>query len=169
MQKTSERMFLTFSDPMTPVDLFTGSDVPEALQPKDVIPAAGGGPYSSKVKLGRVIKGPTRREPKYVFSACYLNKSVDIHAMSMACADFADECLNRGIGMSRENLKFMNTIEGSFIQCEEGHYQVRLPFRNQSLALPANRCQAECRALSLKVNFSRTPDSKKTMLHLSKT
>ena len=125
MQKTSERMFLTFSDPMTPVDLFTGSDVPEALQPKDVIPAAGGGPYSSKVKLGRVINGPTRREPKYVFSACYLTKSVDIHAMSMACADFADECLNRGIGMSRENLKFMNTVEGSFIQCEEGHYQVR--------------------------------------------
>ena len=60
-------MFLTFSDPMTPVDLFTGSDVPEALQPKDVVPAAGGGPYSSKVKLGRVIKGPTGRELKYVF------------------------------------------------------------------------------------------------------
>ena len=135
---------------MTPVDLFTGSDVPKALQPKDVIPAAGGGPYSSKVKLGRVINGPTRREPKYVFSACYLTKSVDIHAMSMACADF---------------------VEGSFIQCEEGHYQakVRLPFRNQSLALPSNRYQAGRRALSLKLNSSRTPYSKKIMLHLSKT
>ena len=66
VQKTSERMFRTFSDPMTPVDLLTGSDVPEALQPKDVIPAAGGGPHSGKVKLGRVIKGPTGREPKYV-------------------------------------------------------------------------------------------------------
>ena len=43
MQTTRERMFRTFSDPMTPVDLFTGSDVLEALQPKDVIPAAGGG------------------------------------------------------------------------------------------------------------------------------
>ena len=64
--KTSERIFRTFSDPMTPVDLFTGSDVPEALQPKDVIPAAGGVPYSSKVKLGRIINGPTGREPKYV-------------------------------------------------------------------------------------------------------
>ena len=51
---------------MTPVDLFTGSDVPEALLPKDVIPAAGGVPYSSKVKLGRIINGPTGREPKYV-------------------------------------------------------------------------------------------------------
>ena len=72
--------------------------------------------------------------------------------MSMACADFADACLNHDIGMSREDLKFMNTVEGSFIQCEEGHYQVRSPFRNQSLVMPANRCQAERRALSLKVN-----------------
>ena len=56
-----------------------------------------------------------------------------------------------------------------YIHCEEGHYQVRLPFRNQSLAVPANRCQARRRALSLKVNSSRTPYSKKTMLHLAKT
>ena len=65
MQKTSKRVFLTFSDPMTPVDPFTGSDVPEAIQLN--FPATGGGPHSSKVKLGRVINGPTGREPKYVF------------------------------------------------------------------------------------------------------
>ena len=52
--------------------------------------------------------------------------------MSMAYADFADASLNHGIGMSREDLKSMNTVEGSIIQCQEGHYQVRLPFRNQS-------------------------------------
>ena len=44
--------------------------------------------------------------------------------MSMACADFAYACLNHGILISREDLKFMNTVEGSFIQCEDGHYQV---------------------------------------------
>ena len=84
--------------------------------------------------------------------------------MSMACADFADACLNYGKGMSREDLKFMNTVEGSFIQCGEGHYHVRLPFRNQSLVLPANRWRVERRAVSLKVNSPRTPDSKKTSL-----
>ena len=81
--------------------------------------------------------------------------------MSMTCADFADACLNHGIGMSREDLKFMNTVESSFIQCEEGHDEV-------CLALPANTCQAERRALSLKVNTSRTRDFKKTMLHSRK-
>ena len=87
----------------------------------------------------------------------------------MTCADFADACLNHCIGMSRKDLKFMHTVEGSFTQCEEGHYQVHLPFLNQSLALTANRCQAERRAVSLKLNSPRTPDYKKTMLHLSKT
>ena len=87
----------------------------------------------------------------------------------MACADCADACLNHGIGMSRKDLKFMYTVEGSFTECEEGYYQVYLPFRNQSLALTANRCQAERRAVSLKLNSPRTPDYKKTMLNLSKT
>ena len=87
----------------------------------------------------------------------------------MACADFADSCLNHRIGMSCKDLKFMYTVDGSFTQCEEGHYQVHLPFRNQSLALTANRCQAERRAVSLKLNSPRTPDYKKTILHLLKT
>ena len=47
----------------------------------------------------------------------------------MACADFADACLNHCIGMSRKDLKFMYTVDWSFTQCEEGHYQVHLPFR----------------------------------------
>ena len=68
-------------------------------------------------------------------------------------ADFTDACLNDGQGMSREDLKFMNILENSVMQCEDGHYQVRLPFRNPSLTLPANRCQAERRALFLRRKF----------------
>ena len=73
--------------------------------------------------------------------------------MCVACADFADACLNDGTGMSREDMKFMNIVEDSVMQCEDGHYQVRLPFRNPTLTLPANRCQAERRALSLRRKF----------------
>ena len=31
--------------------------------------------------------------------------------MCVACADFADACLNDGTGMSREDMKFMNIVE----------------------------------------------------------
>lgn len=105
------------------------------------------------MEFGWVINGPTGRKPRYVPSACYLTKSIDVHPMCVACADFADACLNDGQGMSREDLKFMNIVEDSVMQCEDGHYQVRLPFRNPSLTLPANRCQAERRALSLRRKF----------------
>ena len=132
------RGFVYLTELNSQVDLLIGSDVPEALQPKEVIPAVGGGPYASKVEFGWVINGPTGRKPRYVPSACYLTKSIDVHPMRVACADFADACLNDGTGMSREDLKFMNIVEDSVMQCEDGHYQVRLPFRNPSLTLPAN-------------------------------
>ena len=147
------RGFVYLTELNSQVDLLIGSDVPEALQPKEVIPAVGGGPYASKVEFGWVINGPTGRKPRYVPSACYLTKSIDVHPMCVACADFADACLNDGTGMSREDMKFMNIVEDSVMQCEDGHYQVRLPFRNPSLTLPANRCQAERRALSLRRKF----------------
>ena len=60
-----------------------------------------------------------------IYLSIYL--SVEIHAMSIACAD---ACLNHGIGMSREDIKCMNTVQGSFTQFEEGHCQVHLLFRN---------------------------------------
>lgn len=45
------------------VDFLIRSDVPEVLQPREVIPATGGGPYITKVELGWVINGATGRKP----------------------------------------------------------------------------------------------------------
>ncbi|XP_073231681.1 uncharacterized protein [Porites lutea] len=147
------RGFVYLTELNSQVDLLIGSDIPEALQPKEISPAAGGDPYTSKVEFGWLINGPTGRKPRYVPCACYLTKSIGVHPMCVACADFAEACLNDGAGMSREDLKFMNIVEGSVMQCEDGHYQVRLPFHNPSLTLPANICQAEHRALSLRRKF----------------
>ena len=104
------RGFVYLTELNSQVDLLIGSDVPEALQPKEVIPAVGGGPYASKVAFGWVINGPTGRKPRYVPSACYLTKSIGVHPMCVACADLTDACLNDGTGTSREDLKFMNIV-----------------------------------------------------------
>ena len=137
------------------VDLLIGSDVPEALQPREVIPATGGGPYATKVDLGWVINGPTGRKSKYVPSSCYFVKTTEVHPMCVACADFADASLTDDLGLPCDDLKFMNIVEDSITLCEDGHYQVSLPLRNPRLQMPVNRCQAERRALSLKRKLSK--------------
>ena len=137
------------------VDLLIGANVPEALQPREVVPASDGGPYATRVDLGWVINGPTGRKQKFVPSSSFFVNCKETHPMCIACADFADATLSDGLSMSRDDLKFMNIVEDSVMQCEDGHYQVSLPLRDLNLQMPANRSQAERRALYLKRKFSK--------------
>lgn len=138
------------------VDLLICSDVPNVLQPREVIPATGGGPYVTKVEPGWVINGATGRKPKYFPSACYFTKSVEVHPMCVTFADFVCASSTDGPGLSHDDdLKLMNNVEISVTQCKDGRYQVCMPLRNPRLPMPGNRCQAECGALSLKCKFSQ--------------
>ena len=126
------------------MDLLIGANVPEALRPREVIPAANRGPYATRVDLGWVINGPTGRKLKNVPS-CFFVKAMEAHPMCIACADFADD-----VGLSRDYLKFMNVVKDSAMQCEDGHYQISLPLKNPSLKMPENRVQAKRTILHLK-------------------
>ena len=101
-------MYLTELD--SQVDLLIGADVPEALQPREVIPAIDGGPYATRVDLGWVINGPTGRKPNYVPSSCFFVKSVQAHSMCVACADFTDALLTDDQGLPRDDLKFIKIV-----------------------------------------------------------
>jgi len=70
------------------VDLLIGADVPEALQPREIIPAADGSPYATRVDLGWVINGPTGTKQKYVPS--FFVTSKETHPMCAACTDLVD-------------------------------------------------------------------------------
>ena len=137
------------------VELLIGANVPKALQPREVIPAISEGPYATRVDLGWVINGPTGRKPKYVPSSCFFMKSVEAHLMCIACADFADSFPFDKLGLSRDDLKFLNIVEDSVKHCEDGHCQISLPLKNPRLKMPENRVQAERRALYLKRKLSR--------------
>ena len=62
------------------VKLLIGANVPEALQPGEVIPAVDGGPYATRVN------GPTGRKMKYVPLLCFFVKFTEAHPMRVACA-----------------------------------------------------------------------------------
>ncbi len=137
------------------VDLLIAANVSETQQPREVIPACDGGPYATRVDLSWVINGPTGRKQKYVPSSSFLIKCKETHPMCAACADFSDAYPSNGLSISRDDLKFMNIMEDSVVQCENGHYQVSLPLKNPNLQMPANRSQAERRTLYLKRKFSK--------------
>ena len=118
------------------MDLLIGADVPETLQLREIIPAADGSPYASKVDLGLVVNGPTLRKQKYVPWCSFFFTSKEIHPMFAACTDLVDAPSFDGLSVSRDDLKFMNIVEDSVMQCADGHYRVLLPFRTATW-----RCQ----------------------------
>ena len=136
------------------VDLLIGADVPEALQPREIIPAADGGPYATRVDLGWVINGPTGRKQKYVPCSSFFITSKETHPMCAACTDLVDAPFSDGLSMSRDDLKFMNIVEDSVVQCADGHYQVSLPLKSRNVKMPVNRSQAERSASYLKRKLS---------------
>ena len=117
-------VFLT--DLNSGVDLLIGADVPQALQPREIIPAADGGPYATRVDLGRVINGPTGRKQKYVPCSSFFVTSMETHPMCAVCTDLVDAPYSDGISISRDDLKFMNIVADSVVQCPDGHYHVYL-------------------------------------------
>ena len=52
--------------------------------------------------------------------------------MCVACVNFADTSLSDDVGLSRDDLKFMNVVNDSAMQCKDGHYQTA-PFEESIL------------------------------------
>ena len=138
------------------VDLLIGMNVPEALQPKEII-STDGGPYATKVDLGWVINGPTGRKQKGLFSTSF---STTVHPMCSACADLVDAYSNDTTELSTDETKFMAMVEKSVKHLQDGHYEVALPTKDPELSMPNNRVQAERRASYLKKKLLANPKLK---------
>ena len=55
--------------------------------------------------------------------------------------------------MSREDIKFYETVENGIVHLEDQHYEMPLPFKHQNIQLPNNYAQAEKRLSSLKTRL----------------
>lgn len=56
---------------------------------------------------------------------------VEAHPMCVVCADLDSSRCNDE-GLSRDDLRFMNIVKNSVLQCEGSHYQIALPLKNPS-------------------------------------
>lgn len=137
------------------VDLLIGVNVPEALEPKQVISSQDGGPYATKGLLGWTINGPIGR--KFKGQASFFVKKTQVHPMCSSCIDFIDAYEDNNVGLSRDDVKFMELVENSLIQNEDHHYETALPIKDPEKSFPNNRIQAERRLAYLKRRFQKDP------------
>ena len=142
------------------VDLLIGVDIPEALEPKEIISSENGDPYATRGELGWTVNGPVGRYHTRSSPTSFLIKS-DTYPMCSACTDFIDVYKDSKSGLSREDLRFMVILESTVIKTEDLHYQTSLPVRDPERRFPNNRVMAERRISYLKIKFLKQENFRK--------
>ena len=128
------------------------------MGPQKVVSMVGEGPFAIKLRHGWTINGLLRvkkqqdqpaaitvnliliREVEKVKEILTLNALLDILQM-----DFNDHGPPNGKACSQEDVLFMKKVEQN-THLRNGHYEIPLPFKQESINLPNNRQQAIQRA-----------------------
>ena len=138
------------------VCLMIGNNVPEAMEPWDVIHGNAGEPFAVKTKLGWVVNGPMKAEIGQNIRFNRVRVKEDVHEMfvKMYNDEFRDENME-GKGMSLEDLVWLNKVESACERTCDNHYQIPLPFREENVQLPDNLQMASKRLEALKRKLCR--------------
>ena len=142
------------------IGLLIGSNCPVALEPLDVIPSHGDGPFALRLHHGWTVSGPLQVETDQSCSTITVNRitvrevefNKEIIApkslLSMFEMDFNDHTVSKvpdERGYSQEDRKFLDMAEKG-VRNVNGHYEIPLPFRAQDITMPNNKEQAIKRA-----------------------
>ena len=140
------------------VGLLIGSDVPRALEPREIKSGNYGEPYATRTDLGWVVNGPlrkcgnSRRTANLITTDVELNKQFEKYC-SM---EFNDSYYDTKVTMSQEDKKALPKMKSS-IQLKGGHYEIALPWREGCPAIPDNRSMVENRLQHLKKRLAKEP------------
>ncbi len=144
--------------------MLIGTNAPKLLEPWEIINSEGQGPYAIKTLLGWVINGFVKEADdrrKIGFQSVTANRISVAKLEELLVAqynhDFDEKSSEDDFKMSREDRRFMEIMDQS-ISTENGHYCIDLPFRNNDVIMPNNRCLAEQRLKSLKRKCSRNQE-----------
>ena len=171
------------------VGILIGSNCPKGIKPKEVISGKAQDPYAVRTLLGWCIVGsaspsvevnsdedrlatcnrviahentPETSHLRFILE----NKTKEIinpsHIMQMFQTEFAE---NKGLahqGLSKEDRKFLDIAEKGIHRCDDGHYELPLPIKENFKGLHNNRDDAVRRMRHLKKRFA-SPNNKEYM------
>lgn len=154
----------------TDIGILIGANCPRALEPIEIIPSQGNGPYAFRSVLGWCVTGPiiskgSRNSSKrcnYVSisddnvpTRFVLQDNVKEHGLAemmlmMFRQDFSENTLaGEPEKLSLQDRKFLKLMDEN-VKLVDGHYQLPLPFKDPMCEVPNNKSQAIKRAHSLK-------------------
>jgi len=146
------------------VDLLIGTNVPQALEPWEVVRAENRGPYAIKTILGWTVNCPLHGD-------CHINEQglqpdITVNRISVARldelwekqlkVDFPETLQDEQPGLSVEDKRFIELVSES-TKLIDGHYSIGLPMKQSHSKMPNNKTVAEQRALSLKRRLNKDP------------
>jgi len=142
------------------VGLLIGSDAPEILEPKQVIPSQNGGPYATRTTLGWVVNGPLGKVTNTNTCTANLIKAdlrLNEQFQTYCDMEFNDLAYSEARSMSANDKRAMELMKNS-INLENGHYQLALPWKNDPPCLENNRPVVDHHLKLLKQRLSRDPE-----------
>ena len=164
------------------VVLLIGCNCPKAIKPREVIHGKSDEPDAVRTLLGWSIVGPVATtgaplEENALNSSCNLviarkiipgnhdsqlsfvlngrtKEIINPYAINqMFELDFVEHKNTRKHGLSKEDRKFLEIAEQGICQCEDGHYELPLPLKNDRIEFPNNRDAALRQLNQLKRRF----------------
>lgn len=130
-----------------PVGLLIGSNAAAVMEPLRVVRSEDGGPYATLTRYGWILSGIDREDGR-----CRVNR-IKISQQPEEFENFAD--VKRGL--SREDVRWCLQVESTCKFGSDGKYEIGLPLRSETGALPNNYVMAKQRLDTLKRRFLKNP------------
>eukprot|EP00794_Sanderia_malayensis_P012384 gene12384-13658_t len=138
--------------------LLIDSNVPRALEPREVKLGKPGERYAARTDLGWVINGPLMRSVRSHHTANRIKTDVDLSMQfKKYCElDFNDSSHDSKAAMSQEDKRALENMKSSF-RLKDGHYEISLPWKVGCPDLHHNRSMVEYHLQNLKGRLQRDP------------
>jgi len=139
------------------VQLLIGTNASKLLEPWEVVNSQGDGPYAIRTLLGWVVNGSLGSYQNEQHTARVNRISVESLEWLLEkqyLHDFNEKMSEDKEEMSREEAKFMEIMEKS-VSFKNGHYSLKLPFKNNDVVMSNNLNIAKQRLMGIKRKFEK--------------
>ena len=128
------------------VGLLIGSDVPEALQPREVRKSKDGGPFATRTIFGWVINGPLGRKGSQRHIANFVQADAQLNQQfqQFCNREFNDSIYETKMSMSQNDQRALKIMKDT-VKITNGHYEMALPWKNYPPCLQNNKSLAQHR------------------------